>query len=46
VTVTWGEPDGGSTKPTVERHRQIDVRTEVHPWPIHDAVRETYRKQT
>ncbi|WP_288926023.1 aminomethyl transferase family protein [uncultured Maritimibacter sp.] len=46
VTVTWGEPDGGSSKPTVERHRQIDVKTEVHPWPIHDAVRETYRKQT
>ncbi len=46
VTVTWGEPDGGSSKPTVERHRQIDVKTEVHPWPIHDAVREAYRKQT
>jgi vanillate/3-O-methylgallate O-demethylase len=45
VTVTWGEPDGGSSKPTVERHRQADVRAEVHPWPIHEASRLTYRSQ-
>ncbi|WP_255553751.1 aminomethyl transferase family protein [Maritimibacter sp. DP1N21-5] len=45
VTVTWGEPDGGSSKPTVERHRQADVRAEVHPWPIHEASRLTYRQQ-
>jgi vanillate/3-O-methylgallate O-demethylase len=46
VTVTWGEPDGGSSKPTVERHRQIDIRAEVQPWPIHEASRLTYRSQT
>lgn len=46
VSVTWGEPDGGSSKPTVERHRQIDVRAEVQPWPIHEASRLTYRAQT
>ena len=26
VIVTWGEEDGGSSKPTVERHRQTEVR--------------------
>lgn len=46
VTVTWGEPDGGSSKPTVERHRQVDVRAIVQPWPIHSATRQTYRSQT
>jgi vanillate/3-O-methylgallate O-demethylase len=45
LTVTWGEPNGGTAKPTVERHRQVDVRAEVHPWPIHDASRLTYRSQ-
>jgi vanillate/3-O-methylgallate O-demethylase len=29
VIVTWGEPDGGSQKPTVERHRQTAVRATV-----------------
>lgn len=46
VTVTWGEPGGGSSKPTVERHRQVDVRATVQPWPIHEAARKTYRSQT
>jgi len=46
VTVTWGEPDGGSDKPTVERHRQVEMRAEVHPWPIHEASRLGYRSQT
>jgi vanillate/3-O-methylgallate O-demethylase len=46
VTVTWGEPGGGSSKPTVERHRQVAVRAEVQPWPIHRAARLSYRHQT
>ncbi|POF30899.1 aminomethyltransferase family protein [Roseibium marinum] len=46
VTIVWGEPDGGSAKPVVERHRQMDVGAEVHPWPIHEAFRNSYRKQT
>lgn len=45
VAVTWGEPDGGTSKPPVERHRQMQVRAEVHPWPIHEASRLHYRKQ-
>lgn len=46
VTVTWGEPDGGSSKPTVERHRQVEVRATVQPWPIHTGSRASYRSQT
>lgn len=30
LTLTWGERDGGSTKPTVERHIQTPVRVTVH----------------
>ena len=33
VQVTWGEPDGGSAKPAVERHRQTTVRAIVAPNP-------------
>jgi glycine cleavage system aminomethyltransferase T len=35
VTVLWGEADGGSAKPTVERHVQTEVRAVIHtsrPW--------------
>lgn len=46
VTVVWGEPDGGSDKPNVERHRQSEVRATIHPWPIHEASRRSYRTQT
>lgn len=29
VTVVWGEEDGGSSKPAVERHVQVDIRATV-----------------
>ena len=45
VTVVWGEPEA-TGKPTVERHRQMEVRARVHPWPIHEAARTQYRAQT
>ena len=45
LAVVWGEPDGGSRKPSVERHRQVSVKATVYPWPIHEASRLTYRKQ-
>ncbi len=45
LSVIWGEPNGGTAKPTVERHRQVEVRAEVHPWPIHEASRMQYRSQ-
>jgi vanillate/3-O-methylgallate O-demethylase len=30
VTVIWGEQDGGSSKPAVERHVQTEVRAIIH----------------
>lgn len=42
VTVIWGEPEGGSEKPTTERHRQIGIRAEVAPVPYADYARERY----
>lgn len=39
VTVLWGEPDGGSRKPKVERHRQVVVRATVAPVPFWTAAR-------
>ena len=44
VSLTWGEPDGGTMKPTVERHVQTEVRCTVEPCPISVTARETYRK--
>lgn len=34
LTLIWGEPGGGSGKPTVERHVQKVVRVTVDPKPI------------
>jgi len=45
LSVVWGEPEGGTAKPTVERHRQVTLRAEVQPWPIHEASRKRYRSQ-
>jgi vanillate/3-O-methylgallate O-demethylase len=44
VTVLWGEPDGGTRKPTVERHKQFEVRAVVSPVPYSSVARETYAK--
>jgi syringate O-demethylase len=43
VTVIWGEENGGSPKPTVERHRQADIRATVQPAPISETARVAYR---
>ena len=43
LVLTWGEPDGGSRKPRVERHRQTTVRVTVAPVPYAKAVREMKR---
>lgn len=43
VRVVWGEPDGGTSKASVERHRQLDVRAVVSPVPYATVARETYR---
>ena len=34
VTVVWGEPDGGTAKPTVERHNVSDVRAVLSTRPL------------
>jgi syringate O-demethylase len=43
VTFVWGEEGGGSKKPTVERHKQLEIRATVAPVPYVDVVRATYR---
>ncbi|MDR7415534.1 MAG: aminomethyl transferase family protein [Armatimonadota bacterium] len=40
VIVVWGEPDGGSRKPSVERHVQVEIRATVGPVPYSQAARE------
>jgi syringate O-demethylase len=42
VTLVWGEEDGGSGKPTVERHVQTEIRAVVAPVPIVESVRRSY----
>ncbi|MBV8990988.1 MAG: aminomethyltransferase family protein [Solirubrobacterales bacterium] len=42
VTLVWGEPDGGTAKPTVERHVQTEMRAIVSPVPYVEAVRRSY----
>jgi vanillate/3-O-methylgallate O-demethylase len=44
VVLTWGEPNGGSRKPNVERHRQVKVRATVGPAPYASAVRQLKRE--
>lgn len=42
VTVIWGEPDGGTSKPGVERHVQKEIRATIQPWPYAKQAR-SYR---
>ena len=44
VTLVWGEENGGSKKPNVERHRQIEVHATVAPNPFAANARTQYRK--
>ena len=39
LVLTWGEPNGGSRKPQVERHRQTEISVTVAPAPYADTVR-------
>ena len=43
VTFVWGEEGGGSAKPTVEPHVQVEMRAVVSPVPYAAVVREKYR---
>ena len=42
VTFVWGEENGGSKKPTVERHKQVEIRAVVCPVPYVASVRTGY----
>ena len=44
VTLVWGEENGGTKKPTVEPHRQLEVRVKVAPTPFAQAARESYHQ--
>ena len=43
VTFVWGEEGGGSSKPTVERHKQLEIRATVSPVPYSEPARAAYR---
>ena len=42
VTFVWGEEGGGSKKPTVESHKQVELRATVCPVPYAASVRSGY----
>jgi vanillate/3-O-methylgallate O-demethylase len=44
LTVVWGEENGGTKKPTVERHKQLEVRVTVSPVPYSREAREGYHE--
>jgi vanillate/3-O-methylgallate O-demethylase len=44
LTLTWGEEGGGTRKPVVERHKQLDVRVKVAPVPYSRDAREGYHE--
>jgi vanillate/3-O-methylgallate O-demethylase len=45
VMLIWGEENSGSSKPTVERHVQAEIRAVVAPTPISEMARVAYRPQ-
>src|SRR5581483_4144187 len=42
VTFVWGEEGGGTSKPAVERHRQVEIAATVGPVPYAESVRKVY----
>ena len=42
VALLWGEPNGGSAKPTVEPHVQMEIPAIVSPVPYAEVARESY----
>jgi syringate O-demethylase len=42
VTFVWGEENGGTSKPTVERHVQTEIRAIVSPVPYAEVARASY----
>jgi glycine cleavage system aminomethyltransferase T len=42
VDFIWGEPDGGTSKPTVEKHKQVTIKATVSAIPYSDVARTSY----
>ncbi|MXP26158.1 aminomethyl transferase family protein [Altererythrobacter indicus] len=42
VQLVWGEPDGGTSKPTVEPHVQTEISAIVSPVPYSEVARDAY----
>lgn len=42
VTLLWGEPNGGTSKPTVEPHVQTQIKAIVSPVPYSEVARDSY----
>jgi vanillate/3-O-methylgallate O-demethylase len=42
VVLHWGEPNGGTGKTTVERHKQTEIRAIVSPVPYAATARMAY----
>lgn len=43
LKIVWGEPNGGSSRPTVEPHRQMTLRATVSGWPFSKVAQSGYR---
>jgi len=44
LTLVWGEENGGTRKPTVEPHKQLEVRVQVAQAPYSKGAREAYHE--
>jgi vanillate/3-O-methylgallate O-demethylase len=44
VKILWGEEGGGTRKPTVERHKQLEIRAIVSPAPYAMQAQTTYHE--
>ena len=42
VELVWGEPNGGTRKPTVEPHVQTTIKATVSPAPYSEVARDGY----
>lgn len=42
VSLVWGEPNGGTRKPTVEPHVQTTIKAVVAPVPYAEVARDSY----
>jgi len=42
VKLVWGEPNGGTSKPTVEPHEQTEIKAVISPVPYSNVARTGY----